>query len=118
MLLHPAGNLISATVLFSAGSIRESVVLSSVNTQMLSAELATPARTLSAPVFNVFETFPVLPSILASVPSPQFSTQTLPKPDCGLAQGLFNSETGSMSLLDFGSIRASAFFAGFATRMD
>src|SRR6516225_1974226 len=118
MLLHPAGNRISATILFSAGSIRDSVVLPSVNIQMLSGEVARPARTLSAPVLVVFETLPVLPSILASVPSPQFRIHTLPKPDCGFAQGLFNSEMGSISLLAFGSIRSSVFLAGFATRMD
>src|SRR6185436_4809759 len=42
-LLQPAPNRISATILFSAGSTRDRVVFSSVNSQTLSGETASPA---------------------------------------------------------------------------
>src|SRR5438093_6059395 len=118
MLLHPAGNRISVTILFSAGSIRDKVVLSSVKAQTLSGETARPARTLIAPVLTVFEILPALTSTRASVPSPQLRTQTLPKPSCGLPHGLFKSETGSTSSLAFGSRRSSAFFDRFEIQID
>ena len=118
MLLHPAGNRSSATILPSAGSMRDKVVFSSVKAQTLSGETARPARTLLAPVFIVFEILPPLASSRARVPAPQSKSQMLPNPDCGFPQGLFNSKTGSISLLAVGSICSRAFLERFTIQTD
>src|SRR5262245_1853635 len=56
MPVQPAGNRISATTLFSTGSMRDSVVFSSVKTQTLSDDVAMPPLTDAAPVLSVFTT--------------------------------------------------------------
>src|SRR5690348_16135550 len=98
-LAHPAGKRNSPTTLSSTGSIRESVVRSSVSIQTLSADAARSPGTVPAPYFIVAETLAAFASTFSSALSPQEGTQRLPSAFTSPPQGLAMPAIGSSNLL-------------------
>src|ERR1039457_688285 len=95
--------------------MRESVILSSVRSQMLSAEAATAWAAFATPEGIVAVTLNVFGSMRAIEAAPQTGAQRLLKAETIPPHGLFRSLMGSPFLLVFGSIFSRVSLAGAKT---
>src|SRR5262249_13881465 len=95
----------SETIELVSGSMRVSVVLSSVSNQMLSGLEAIAQGAVPAPVVIAATDFPVAVSRRATLPEPQLTTQRLRNELTRPPQGFAMPENGSSALLDRPSTR-------------